>query len=136
MFDLSQFCSKITCGENIGYKDGLIVAYFIREFDQDGIRKWNTRLFCLETMKRPALLRTSKISSSGMRPMRICIIALSIIPGAAIRAVPTSNSRRNDYSIADTQITYIGSEFFDNANSLVSHDCAPGHPRKRAPDHM
>jgi hypothetical protein len=68
--------------------------------------------------------------------MRIGVIALGVITGAAIGTDAACNGGTHHHAIADVEVPYILAKLFHDADAFVTQDRAWLHPRHRPPDEM
>src|SRR6185437_15542630 len=122
--NLRNIRAEIPGWENIRYQDGLIVADFVRKLHQPNVRERDSRIFRLQSIERPRLLRAAVKRATCLRPVRIGIIALGIVASPAIRTIATPDCGRDHDPIAGFEVSYVLSNLFDKADTLVAKDRA------------
>jgi len=84
--------------------------------------KWDAGVFCLQTVKRAAGFWTAQKCRAGIFSVGVRIIALRIIPGAAVSAAAAGNRGRDYYAVSDLEVAHFLPDFLDNANAFVAQD--------------
>ena len=90
--DLCQLCAEVAGGKDIREQDGLVVSDLVGEFHRPYVCKRNPCPFRLQALKGARTARTAEEGRPRAAAVRVGVVALGIVPLAAIRTVPRRRS--------------------------------------------
>src|SRR5947209_8691758 len=70
------------------------------------------------------------------RSVGIGVVALRVIPRAAVGAVAATNGRRHDYTISWFEVAHRSPNFFYHSNAFMPQDGAGGHAGHGSSNHV
>src|SRR5690606_18981767 len=94
------------------------------------------RILRLQTIERAALLGTPEKRRATLLAIRVGVVALREVAGAAVRAVAAPHRRRDHDSIASPEISDAAADLGHDPHRLVTQNGAGLHPRHGTPDHV
>jgi hypothetical protein len=122
--DLRQFRAEPARREDIGNQDRLIVADLIRQFAHGGAGERNPRAFRLQAIHRPDRLRSAGEAGACLRPVRIGLVTLAEVAGAAIRTRAAGDRGADHHRVVYIEIAHVLAELLDDTDALVAQDGA------------
>jgi len=88
-------------------------------------------LFGLHPVEPARRFRPAEKRGTGPLAVRVGVIALGVVTGAAVRARAAADGRGNHHAVA-----HVVAELLDDADPFMAQDSAGFHPAEGAPDHM
>ena len=134
--DLGHLGAEVAGGKNVGQQDRLVIADLRRQLHQADVGEGNPRLFSLQPMKRASGLRAAVEGGAGFLAVGIGTVALGEVARPAVGTVAAGNGGWDDHPITDLQVTNIGTQFFDDADTLVAENSAGLHAAHGAAHEM
>ena len=105
---------KYAVGKMIREQNGLLVSDAIGKLDEPDVRVGNTNLFGLHPVKTARGFRPAEKGGPGAFTVRVGVVALRVISGAAVRTRPARDGRGDHHTVADAQVTHVVTERFDH----------------------
>src|SRR5262249_14267153 len=134
--DTCDLCAHPGSRNDVGDKDCLIVGHSIWNSNHADICKRNARIFGLEAIKRPTRGRTAEERCPRFGTIWVCLVALRVVTGAAIRAISARDGGWNHNAIAGLEVAHSASYFLNDTHAFVSQNGSRLHTRYGAANHM
>src|SRR5439155_4288806 len=118
--DLGDVRRLVTRREDVRDQDRLVVAHLVRQLHETDVRVRDARLLGLQAVEAARILGAAEERGPGALGIRV--VALRVVPGAAVRTRAAGDRRRDHDAVAGVEIAHVFPYLLDDAHAFMTED--------------
>lgn len=134
--DVRHVGAEVAGGNDVGDQDGVALGDLVRQPDHVGAGVGDARVLRLQAVERPGGLGAAEERRARELAVGIGLVALGVVAGTAVIALPAGDGGGNDHPVADGEVAHPRAHLLYHAHGLVAEHGAGFHAGHGAAHHV